>query len=162
MASYEEIQRKQNAMKPLLEDLATERNADRVQQLGKQLAEMAQELARMADGLQSAYAQTSGGTGETRIVLTKEQRERIAEATGVALDVLVLKPADVWDPQVPKMTPDIIERLAMASVADRKLKDERRKAAKHIVSELEAAVGGNPAPETRAAIDQFKREHLEQ
>jgi hypothetical protein len=162
MASFEEIQRKQNAMKPLLEELATERNADRVQQLGKQIAEMAQELARMADGLQRAFSQPSGGTGETRIVLTKEQRERIAEATGVAIDVLVLKPANVWDPQVPKMTPDIIERLAMASVADRKLKEEKCKAAKQIVSELEAAVGGSPAPETRDAIDQFKREHLEQ
>jgi hypothetical protein len=75
---------------------------------------------------------------------------------------LVLKGADVWDPQVPKMTPAIVERLAMASVADHKLKEEKRKAVKQIVSELEAAVGGNPAPETRAAIDQFKREHLEE
>jgi hypothetical protein len=162
MANLEEIQRKQNAMKPLLDELASETNADRVQQLGKRLAEMAQELARMADGLQRQYAQPNGGTGETRIVLTKDQRERIADATGVALDVLVLKPADVWDPQVPKMTPDIIERLAMASVADRKVKEERRKAAKQIVKELETAVGPNPAPETRAAIDQFKREHLEE
>jgi hypothetical protein len=162
MASLEEIERKQKAMKPLLEELARETNADRVQQLGKQLAEMAQELARMADGLQRAYAQPDGGTGETRIVLTKDQRERIAEATGVALDVLVLKGADIWDPQVPKMTPAIIERLAMASVADRKLKDEERKAAKEIVKELETAVGANAAPEARAAIDQFKREHLEE
>jgi hypothetical protein len=162
MASFEEIQRKQNAMKPLLDELAKETNADRVQQLGKQIAEMAQELARMADGLQRAHAQPKGGAGETRIVLTQAQRERIAEATGVALDVLVLQGADVWDPQVPKMTPAIVERLAMASVADRKLKEEKRKAAKEIVKELEAAVGANPAPETRAAIDQFKREHLEE
>jgi hypothetical protein len=81
MASLEEIERKQNAMKPLLEELANETNADRVQHLGKQIAEMAQELARMADGLQKAYAQPTGGAGETRIVLTKNQRERIAEAT---------------------------------------------------------------------------------
>jgi hypothetical protein len=162
MASLEDIERKQNAMKPLIEELANETNPDRVQQLGRQIALMAQELARMADGLQRVYAQPNGGTGETRIVLTKDQRERIAEATGVALDVLVLKGADIWDPQVPKMTPAIIERLAMASVADRKLKEEKRKAAKEILKDLEGAVGANPAPETRAALDQFKREHLEQ
>ena len=160
MASLEEIERKQNAMKPLFEQIAAQKNADRVQELGKQIAEMAQELARMASGLERAYAQPKGGVGETRIVLTKDQRERVAEATGIALYVLVLQGADIWNPQVPKMSAATVERLAMASVAERKLKEEKRRAAKQIVNELEAAVGANPAPETRAALDQFKREHL--
>ena len=124
MASVEEIERKQKAMQPLLEQIAQEKDADRIQQLGRQIAEMARELARMADGLERAYAQATGGPGETRVVLTKDQRQRVA--AGV----------------------------------ERKLKEESRKAAKQIVNELEAAVGANPAPETRAALDQFKREHL--
>ena len=48
MASVEEIERKQKAMQPLLEQLAEEKDADRIQQLGKQIAEIAQELAHMA------------------------------------------------------------------------------------------------------------------
>ena len=63
MASLEEIERKQNAMKPLIEELANETIPDRVQQLGMQIAQMAQELARIADGLQRIYAQPNGGTG---------------------------------------------------------------------------------------------------
>jgi hypothetical protein len=118
MASLEDIERKQKSMQPLLEQIAQETNADRVQELGKQIAEMAQELGRMAAGLEKAYAQ-SKGSGETRVVLTKDQRERVAEATGVALDTLVLQGAETWDPQMPSMSPATIERLAMASVAER-------------------------------------------
>jgi hypothetical protein len=161
MASLEEIERKQKSMQPLLEQIAQETNADRVQELGKQIAQMAQELAQMASGLEKAYAQ-SKGSGETRVLLTQEQRERVAEATGVALDTLVLQGAETWDPQMPRMSPATIERLAMASVADRKLKEEKRKAVKAILEELDAAVGDSPAPETRVAIDQFKRDHLDE
>ena len=161
MASVEDIERKQKSMQPLLEQIARETDADRVQELGKQIAQMAQELGQMAAGLERAHAQ-SQGSGETRIVLTKEQRERVAEATGVALDTLVLQGAETWDPQMPRMSPATVERLAMASVADRKLKEEKRKAVKAILKELEAAVGDSPAPETKAAIDQFKRDHLDE
>jgi len=161
MASVEDIERKQKSMQPLLEQIARETDADRVQELGRQIAQMAQELGQMAAGLERAYAQ-SQGSGETRIVLTKEQRERVAEATGVALDTLVLQGAETWDPQMPRMSPATVERLAMASVADRKLKEEKRKAVKAILKELEAAVGDSPAPETKAAIDQFKRDHLDE
>ena len=47
MASVEEIERKQKAMQPLLEQIAQEKDADRIQQLGRQIAEMAQELAHV-------------------------------------------------------------------------------------------------------------------
>jgi hypothetical protein len=161
VASLEDIERKQRSMQPLLEQIAQETNADRVQELGKQIAQMAQELGEMAAGLERAYAQSKGG-GETRVVLTKEQRERVAEATGVALDTLVLQGAQSWDPQMPSMSPATIERLAMASVADRKLKEEKRKAVTAILKELQAAVGDSPAPETHAAIEQFKRDHLDE
>jgi hypothetical protein len=166
MASLEEIERKQRAMQPLLEQIAQEKDADRIQQLGKQIAEMAQELARMAEGLENAHAQARGqarargGSGETRVVLTKDQRERLADATGGSIEVLVLPGAETWDPRMPKMSPATIERLAMASIAERKLKDEQRKAARRIVDELEAEVGSDPAPETSAAILKLKREYL--
>jgi hypothetical protein len=160
MADLEEIERKQKAMQPLLQQLAGEKDADRIQQLGKQIAEMTQELARMGEGLERAYGQARGGSGETRVVLTKEQRQRVLAATGGSVDVLVLPNAQVWEPQMPRMRPGTIEQLAMASIAQRKLKEETRKAAKQIVDELEAAVGSDPAPETRAAIEQFRRDHL--
>lgn len=159
MATLEEIERKQKSVQPLLEQLARETNADRVQELGKQIAAITEELARMVKGVEKAYAQGKG-SGETRVALTKDQRQRVAEATGVALDTLVLEGAETWDPQMPKMSPATIERLAMASVADRKLKEETRRAARDIVKQLEAAAGDSPAPETRAAIDQFRRDHL--
>ncbi len=162
MASLDEIERKQKAIQPLLEQIAQETDANRVQELGKQIAAMAEDLAEMTRGLEKAWPQASGGSGQTRVVLTKEQRERVAEATGVPLETLVLDDASKWDPQMPTMSPATVERLAMASVAARKLQEETRNAARSILEQLEAAVGSDPAPETKAAIDQFKRDHLEE
>ena len=161
MASLEDIERKQKSMQSLLEQIAAETNADRVQELGNQIAQAVQELGQMAAGLEKVHAQ-SKGSGETRVVLTKEQRARVADATGVALDTLVLQGAEIWDPQMPKMSSATVERLAMASVADRKLKEEKREAVRSILKQLQAAVGDSPAPETKAAIDQFKRDHLDE
>ena len=159
MATLEDIERKQKSMQPLLEQIAQETNADRVQELGQRIADMARELGQMAAGLEKAYARAAGD-GQTRVVLTKEQRQRVAEATGVTLDTLVLEGKQTWDPQMPTMSPATIERLAMASVAARKLDEEKRNAARAVVKQLEAAVGDDPAPETKAAIEQFKRDHL--
>jgi len=161
MASLEEIESKQKAMQPLLEEIAREKDAARVQELGKQITAMAQDLARMAKAVEKAWAEP-GGSGQTRVELTKGQRERVAEATGAAVDVLELDDAGKWDPQMPAMSPATIERLAMASVAARKLKEEKRKAVKDIVKQLEEAVGGDPLPETKAAIEQFRKEQLEE
>ena len=119
MASVEDIERKQKSMQPLLEQIARETDADRVQELGRQIAQMAQELGQMAAGLERAYAQ-SQGSGETRIVLTKEQRERVAEATGVALDTLVLQGAETWDPQMPRMVRlKVLNAALLQLLADR-------------------------------------------
>src|SRR5205807_9074231 len=104
----------------------------------------------------------SQGRGEPRVGVTKEARVRVGQATGVARDTLVLQGGEVWDPQMPRMSPATVERLAMAPVADRKLKEEKRKAVKAILKDLEAAVGDSPAPETQAAIDQFKRDHFDE
>ena len=161
MASLEEIERKQKAMQPLLKEIAQEKDAARVQELGKQIAALAQELAQMGKAVEKAWAQPVG-SGQTRVALTKEQRERVAEATGAAVDMLELDDAGRWDPQMPGMSPANIERLAMASVAARKLKEEKRKAVKSILRQLEEAVGEDPLPETKAAIEQFRKEQLEE
>jgi hypothetical protein len=162
MASLEDVERKQKAIQPLLEQIAHEEDANRVQELAKQIAAMAEELAQMTKGLEKAYAQPKGGSGQTRVVLTEGQRERVAEATGVPLETLVLDDAGKWDPQMPKMSPATIERLAMSSVAARKLEEEKRKAAKDILEQLETAMGSDPMPETKAALEQFKRDHLKE
>jgi hypothetical protein len=59
---------------------------------------------------------------------------------------------------MPCVSPATIERLALSSVAERTCKDARRKQALVIVKELEAIP--DPFPETKAAIEEFKREYL--
>jgi hypothetical protein len=59
---------------------------------------------------------------------------------------------------MPRVSAATIERLALSSLADRACRESRRKQALAIVKELEAIA--DPLPETKAAIEEFKRDYL--
>src|SRR5207237_41875 len=54
----------------------------------------------------------------------------------------------------------LLEEIAREKDAARV--QEKRKTVKEIGKQLEEAVGGEPLPETKAAIEQFRKEHLEE
>src|SRR5712691_11429198 len=157
MASLEDIQRKQHELEQLAQQIAQEKDVQRIQEIAQRMQGAAQEVLRMGRALEASYAREEE-SGETRVVLTKGQRQRVAEATGVALDTLVLPGSESWVARMPRTSPATIERLAMASVADRTFREAKRKQAEAILKELEAIP--DPLPETKAAIAEFKRQHL--
>jgi hypothetical protein len=159
MASLNDIERKQREIRPLIVQLSHETDAARIQELAKRITEMTEELGRMARGLEKEFA-VARGSGQARVVLTKAQKERIAEAAGSAPEMLVLDDAAAWDAKMPSMSPAAIEQMALASIAAGKMKAEKRKAARKILEQMEAAVGDDPAPEAKAAIEAFKKENL--
>jgi hypothetical protein len=94
----------------------------------------------------------------TRTRFTKAERESVAHATGIACEALFLENVERWIARMPRVSAETIERLTMNSLADRACKEARRKQALLIVKELEAIP--DPLPETTAAIEEFKHEHL--
>jgi hypothetical protein len=156
MAELEDIQQQRRELIETAQRIASEKDPETVLALAKRMQAGAEELARKGRALEAAFA-SGRGPGQTRVELTHEQRQRVAEATGVAVDVLTLDDAQAWDPRMPRMSPAVIERLAMASVAAQKLDDAKRKQLAAIVEEL------NRVPdlpdETKAAIAAFEAEH---
>jgi hypothetical protein len=88
--------------------------------------------------------------------LTGEQRERVAGSRGSAVEVLELDAS--WDARMPRTSPATIERLAMASVAERTIAEATRKQVEAVVAELERLP--DLPPETKAAIEAFHAREL--
>jgi hypothetical protein len=156
MADLEDIQEQQTQMRALARRIAAEKDPETLLALAKRMQAGAEELLRKGRSLEAAFARAPG-PGQTRVELTTDQRARIAEATGVAPSLLTLDDAQAWDPQMPRMSPAVIERLAMASVAEQKLREATRKQVAAVVAELNR-IADLPA-ETTAAIAAFEAEH---
>jgi hypothetical protein len=156
MADVDDIQQQRRELIETAQRIASEKDAETVLALAKRMQAGAEELARKGRALEAAFA-SGRGPGQTRVELSRGQRERIAEATGAPVDVLTLDDAQAWDPVMPRMSPAVIERLAMASVAAQKLDEAKRNQLAAILEEL------NRIPdlpdETKAAIAAFEAEH---
>jgi hypothetical protein len=94
----------------------------------------------------------------TRTRFTLAEREQVALATGVTFDALFLENVEKWINRMPHVSVATIERLAMTSVAECAFRVARQKQAREILKELEAIP--DPLPETKAAIEDFKRDHF--
>ncbi|MFL5457090.1 MAG: hypothetical protein ACJ78X_11865, partial [Myxococcales bacterium] len=70
---------------------------------------------------------------------------------------LFLENIEKWIARMPHVSVATIERLAMTSVAECTFRVARRKQAAAILKELEAIE--DPLPETKEAIEEFKREN---
>jgi hypothetical protein len=156
MADLEEIQQQQRELQEEARRLASEKDATVILAIAQRMQAQGEELLRKARSLEAAFARVRG-PGQTRVELTSDQRKRVAEATGVAVDVLTLDDAQAWDPQMPGMSPAVVERLAMASVAEQKVDEAKRQQVAAIVEQLKR-IPDLPA-ETEAAIAELEAEH---
>lgn len=155
MADLEDVEQQQRELLEMSRRIAEEKDPEAILALARRMQGRAEELARKGRALQASFAGIRG-PGQTRVELTPDQRQRVADATGVAVDVLTLDDAQAWDPRMPRTSPAIIERLAMASVAEQKLDQLKRKQVAAIVDELNR-IPDLPA-ETKAAIAAFEAE----
>jgi transposase len=158
MASVEEIQRKQAKMVEKAEALAEKTDANEIIEAAKKLTEDAKELERMAKGLEKAFAPPPGAVGNTRVLLTAEQRQRIAEATGLGMEVVIMPGNSAeLNASMRTMDPAKVEAEALKQVAERVLVLERRKALTKIIKQLEKEIP-EPVPEAQVEIDKLKEE----
>jgi hypothetical protein len=123
--------------------------------LAKRLERDALELLAKGRDLEASFAR-SRAAGQTRVELTREQRARVVASTGAALDVLQLDGS--FEAGMPRTSPATIERLAMASVAERALQEATRKHVEAVAAAL-LRLPDLP-PETKAAVEAFRDERL--
>jgi hypothetical protein len=92
------------------------------------------------------------------VALTAEQRGRIAEQTGVAVEVVTLRDtADrAWSKEMPKVEPREVEAMAAKQAAAARLRAETRTQAESLIRELEKL----NVPELADTIAELRRDYL--
>jgi hypothetical protein len=138
----------------------------------KKLMEKAAELTKGAEALEKSALRfqqemsKSGGKEEV-VVLTPDQRARLAESTGVAMETLVVRDADgSFARAMPATQKATIERMAALQAGQLATKKGRTKALEDLVKQLKAldADGLDPvikAIEEDPSLEKLKEQQAE-
>ena len=156
MADLEEILRKQAEAARLAEKLQGEKDPERILALAEQVLGKTRELEKMALGLAASVAPQDQGFGEVRVLLTPDQRKRIAEQTGVGIEAVTLRDTQgrSWNSEMPTVEPRVIEKLAAKEAAASRLTMETRSHVEKIVKQLKAL----NVPELEDTIRQLEKD----
>jgi hypothetical protein len=154
MAEVAELLRKQAEAVKFASGMAGEKDPGRLEEMTGQLQQKCEELARMARALEAELAQAPTGV-ETRVALSPEQRKRIAEATGAAVEVVTLRdtPQRPYSKMMPAVDPREIEALAAREAAASRLRAETRARLEALIRELEKL----DSPELAETIAELRR-----
>src|SRR5438067_13925295 len=93
MSTLEEILRTEAELEDLARELAHEQDVERIQGIARRIQEGANEILEMGRSLDRSLA--AARRCGTRSRFTREEREQLARATGVALEALLLEKV-VW------------------------------------------------------------------
>ena len=139
MADLAELQKKQADAASFAMRMVEEKDPELLKQMAERLRESCVELAKMAKALEAAMTPAGASGPETRVALTPEQRKRVAEQTGVGVEVVTLRDTVVrpWSKQMASVEPREIEAMAARQAAASRLKSETRERVEKIVRELE-------------------------
>ena len=156
MADLAELQKKHAEAASFAIRMAEEKDPERLKQMAEQLQAKCAELGRMAKALEAAVAPAASSGPETRVVLTPDQRQRIAEQTGVGVEVVTLRdvPGKTWSREMANARPRDIEAAAAKQAAESRLIAETRSRVEKIIRELEKL----EVPELAETIAELRRD----
>jgi hypothetical protein len=156
MADLEDLQRKQADTAKFAMKMVNEKDPEQLKAMAEQLQARVGELEKMARGIERALAPPPPEGPEVRVMLTPDQKARIAESTGVGLEVVVLRDSQQkrWSKEMPKIEPREIEKMAAIQAAESKLISETRTQVEKIIKQLEAL----NVPEIAEQIAELKKD----
>ena len=155
-SALDDLQRKQADTARMAMSMVKEKDPEVLQEMAKKILQKTKELESMARRI---GADALGGLGpggkETRVMLTPEQKARIAEETGVGLDSVVLEdePSRKWSKDIATARPQEVEKMAARAAATSRLQSETRTQIEKIIKQLEAL----NVPELKEHIDELRK-----
>jgi hypothetical protein len=156
MADLDELQRKQADAAKFAMKMVDEKDPERLKEMAEQLQARCADLEKMARSIEKAASPPGAEGNEVRVLLTPDQRERVAESTGVGVEMVVLRDSKqrMWSKEMPRVEPREIEKLAARQAAASKLQSETRTQVEKIIRQLEAL----NVPELQETIAELKRD----
>jgi hypothetical protein len=156
MADLEEIERMQAETTKMAMKLVDEKDPQKILEMAAQIQERTAELEKMALGLAAAFAAKEAEGEEVRVLLTPDQRERIAESTGVGVEVVTLRDSKqrMWSKEMPSVEPREIEKMAAKQAAESRILAETKKTVEAVIKQLEAL----NVPELKDTIEELRRD----
>jgi hypothetical protein len=156
MSDLDELLRKQSEMAKYAQGMANEKDPERLAAMAASMQERAKGLERAARALEAVHAPNVADGPETRVLLTPDQRARVAAGTGVGLEAVSLRdePGRPWSKSMSKVEPREIERIALQQAARSRLAAETRAQVEKIIRMLEK----QDVPELAATIAELRRD----
>jgi hypothetical protein len=150
----DQLTAKANEIKKLMGEAAQETDAEKAKENAERLMAEGRALEKMADKLREDV-QAARGIATVQVVLTAEQRKRIFQKTGVALETLKIDDeAGAMNLGMPSTQPEYIEALAMKEAERQKLAAE---ADKIMRAELDRAIADIEAVDNIELTEQLNR-----
>ncbi len=155
MAELAELLERQAEMARAAERMAEEKDPQRLAGMAEDLQRRAHDLEKMARSIETTFAPAARGEA-VEVVLTPDQRARIAEQTGVGLETVTLHDTAQkrWSTRMPHATPREIEQEAAREAARLRLVSETRTQVEKIIRQLEAL----DVPELADTIGSLRRD----
>jgi hypothetical protein len=155
MSSLVELQKKQAETASFALRMAEEKDPEQLKAMAEQVQARCAELGRMAKALEAAFTTSTAGGVETRVVLTPEQRQRVAAQTGVGVELVTLRDTSerAWSKGMGSVEPREIEAMAARQAAASRLQSETRAQVEKIIQELEKL----DVPELAGTIADLRR-----
>jgi hypothetical protein len=153
MSTMDEVISKQERATKAAIALSKKTDPEELRAGAEKLKEMTDDLEKACKRLQAEFA---GGTGhEERVVLTPDQRERLAESTGVPMDMLVVQDRDgSFGRRMPTTDRATIERMAALQAAAITEKKAKTAAVEKLIKQLEKL----EVPELQPIIDSIRKD----
>jgi hypothetical protein len=159
MSDLDELQRKQGDLAKSAQKMVDEKDPKALLEMAEAIKERAAGLERMAKSIAAGATPDAGKLGPaTTVVLTKDQRARIAESTGIGLETV-----EVHDTKELKFSRDMnnikpaeIEKIATMQAGQMKLEVAVKAAVEKLLKQLRSY----DRPELQETIDQLSKDPL--
>jgi hypothetical protein len=159
MSDIEDLQKKQAALAREAMKMVEEKDGEKIVEMAAAFALKAAEFEKSAINLSKSIEEQSGTSGPgTTVVLTREQRARIEEATGVGMETVTVhdNKARRFSKEMTKVERREIEKEAMNQAAQIALEIKTRDAVQKVLKELRAL----ERPELKEYIDTLTKDPL--
>jgi len=153
----DQLMQKATQIQKLMAVAAQESDPERAKALSEQLAAEGRALEELGEKYRQQETKRRGSAGRLEVVLTADQRKRILQKTGIAMETVVIEDeAGALNQTMPQQRPEHIEKLATEEAERRKTAAEAEKVVRARLDEAMADIEAQGNAELSEQLQRLK------